>query len=255
MSDPKQQVSDAVVDAIKQSVDTKIIAVDGVGFLTRQVYDPPAPSKVETLSIATLTGLIEFVKTQTVGADDARLIEGLIVQVEGPNSVAIKGPISEDRAKQRDVYARAVAVNPFAVGFRLGHYYELQDFNIALRTLFDDGGDRDAIVALLGNVTGNQVAEGSDDGFSQAVTVRRGVVKVGQEEVKNPVSLQPYRTFPEIYTSPTPFILRLKGDPDNEEPPTVALFEADGGAWQADVIQTIVRFLKKEALPDEVIIG
>lgn len=243
MGDGKQQVSDAVVQAIKDSVSTGKVEVDGVTYLERQVYDPPPPRTVETLNIATLTGLVEFVKTQigNIGGEPNEMI----VQVEGTNAVAVKGPISDDRAKQRDVFARATAQNPFAKGFRLGAYMALSDFNIALRCLFDSGGDRDAIIALLGNVTGTQVAEGQDDGFSQKVTVRRGVVKVGEEEVKNPVSLQPYRTFQEIWQPTSEFILRLKGDPDNEEPPTVALFDADGGGWESDAIGDVVKYLKE----------
>lgn len=254
MSDGKQQVSDAVVEAIKASVETKVISIDETDFLTRQVYDPPKPGTVETLNIATLTGLVEFVKTQI--KPDVLVKEqgaGMIVQVEGPNSVAYKGPISDDRAKQRDVFARAVAQNPFAKGFQLGRYMALSDFNVALRTLFDTGGDRDALVALLGNVQGSKVAEGADDGFTQTVTVRRSVTKVGNEEVENPVTLYPRRTFKEVEPASSEFVLRLQSD-DDDDPPTVALFAADGEGWEHTSIMDIVAFLK-ENLPDEVVIG
>lgn len=251
MSDGKQQVSDAVVQAIKDSVSTGTVSVDGVDYLERPVFDPPPPSKVETLNIATLTGLVEFVRSQigNIGGEPNEMI----IQVETANSVAVKGPISEDRAKQRDVFARAVAPDPFAKGFRLGTYYSLSDFNIALRTLFDVGGDRDSLVALLGNVQGSKVAEGADDGFSQTVTVRRGVTKVGNEEVKNPVTLYPRRTFGEIDPARSEFVLRLQSD-DDDDPPQAALFEADGGRWTATSITDIVSYLK-ENLPDEVVIG
>lgn len=250
MGENAQAMSDSAVTAIQQSVETKTIAVDGVDYVTRTVFDPPPPRTVETLNIATLTGLVEFVKTQVTTDHGLQRI----IQVEGPNAAAVKGPLSDDRAKQRDVFARATAQNPFAKGFQIGRYMAVSDFNIALRTLFDAGGDRDAIVALLGNVTGTQVAEGEDDGFSQKVTVRRGVVKVGEERVNNPVTLYPYRTFREISQPSSEYILRLQGDPDNEEPPTAALFEADGDAYHDDAIKAIVTYLK-ENLPDEVVIG
>ena len=249
MAENGQQISDSAVKAIQQSVETKTIEVDGVNFVTRQVYDPPKASTVETLAIATLSGLVEYVRTQRISTPSKA-----IIQVEGPNAVAVKGPISEDRSKQRDVYARATAHNACAKGFQFGRYHALEEFNILLRTLFGEGGDRDAIIAVLGNVQGSKVVDGQDDGFSQAVIVKRNVVKVGEEQVKNPVRLQPYRTFDEIYQTQSEFILRLKGDPDNEDPPTVALFEADGGAWVNNAIQGIVEYLKRE-LPDEVVIG
>lgn len=253
MGDGKQQVSDAVVEAIKDSVPTGKVEIDGATYLERQVFDPPKPSTAETLNVATLTGLVEFVKTQrVVTANGIEVYDGLIIQVENANAVAVKGPISDDRAKQRDVFARAVAKNPFDKGFRLGTYIALSDFNIALRCLFDSGGDRDAIIALLGNVTGSSVAEGADDGFTQTVTVRRGVTKVGNEEVKNPVRLYPRRTFKEIAPEGSMFVLRLQAEDD--EPPSVALFEADGGQWEQDTIESISAYLKQN-LPDEVVVG
>lgn len=244
---------DAAVQAIQDSVETKIVQVDDQDYFTRPVFDPPVPSRVETLVIATLTGLVEFVKSQ-LSKLPLEEGEGVVVQVEGPNAAAVKGPIWEGRYRERDVFARAAANNPLKAGFRFGTYYPLEDFNIHLRTLFTDSGSRDAIVALLGNVQGSQVAEGADDGFSQKVTVRRGVVKMEQQGVNNPVSLHPYRTFSEITPASSNFILRLKADPGKEEPPTVALFECDGGEWEQRAIKDIVTYLKGE-LPGQVIIG
>lgn len=253
MGENAQAMSDSAVKAIQQSVETQTIEVDGQQFTTRTVYDPPSQKHVETLAIATLTGLVEFVKSQLLKLP-LEEGEGIIVQVEGSNSAAVKGPIWEGRFRERDVFARAIANNPLKDGFRFGTYYALEDFNIHLRTLFTDSGSRDSIVALLGNVKGNKVAEGEDDGFSQKVTVLKGVVKMEEKGIQNPVSLHPYRTFSEIVPFNSNFILRLKADPDGEDPPTVALFESDGGEWEQRAIKEIVTYLKGE-LPDQVIIG
>jgi hypothetical protein len=69
-------------------------------------------------------------------------------------------------------------------------------------------------------------------------------------EVKNPVMLQPYRTFREVGQPQSEFLVRLQS---GEKLPTVAVFEADGGSWQVEAIQKIVRFLR-DGLQNEVLV-
>lgn len=78
---------------------------------------------------------------------------------------------------------------------------------------------------------------------SQKVTVKTGVASVSDAVVPNPVTLAPYRTFPEVEQPESKFIFRMK------EGPTAALFEADGGAWRNTAILGIKEYLK-EALKD-----
>ena len=84
----------------------------------------------------------------------------------------------------------------------------------------------------------------SDDGISQRVTVRDGVVRVNDVVIKNPVYLRPFRTFCEIDQPESPFILRIKNS-DGKGVPEIALYEADGGLWKHRAIQGIQAYLDK----------
>ena len=69
------------------------------------------------------------------------------------------------------------------------------------------------------------------------VTIKTGIASVGEAEVPNPVTLAPYRTFPEIEQVESKFIFRMK------EGPLAAIFEADGGAWKNEAMKRIKEYL------------
>jgi len=74
---------------------------------------------------------------------------------------------------------------------------------------------------------------------------------VEQRAVPNPVTLLPYRTFNEIAQPPGRFVLRMKSGVASGQRPAVALFEADGGAWQLEAIRRIRDWLRMN-VPEEV---
>jgi hypothetical protein len=89
-----------------------------------------------------------------------------------------------------------------------------------------------------------QVSE--DDSISQKATLRQGVALKGEpEKVKARVTLAPYRTFREVEQPASDFIFRLKNAAENQ-PPTLALFEADGGKWKLQAMQNIGAFLREK---------
>ncbi len=78
--------------------------------------------------------------------------------------------------------------------------------------------------------------------------VRQGVSMRQEVEFKNPVILQPFRTFPEIKQPESEFVFRIHiHEQDNGI--TCSLHEADGSAWKLKAI-TGIRDYFKEQLPD-----
>ena len=134
--------------------------------------------------------------------------------------------------------------------FRFGTWYPLEDFIILLQAGFEDSIEKETLLRVLGNVTGSEAATSEDDGITQTVAVRVGVSLKERETIKNPVRLRPYRTFRELDGQPeSPFILRIKGT----DMKMVALFEADGGAWQHHAVELICRWLVAKTHEREVI--
>ncbi len=91
----------------------------------------------------------------------------------------------------------------------------------------------------------------ADDGITQQITVKTGIARIGDTELKSTLELKPYRTFREIDQPKSLFLLRLQS---GKELPTAALFEADGSSWQLEAIASIKEWLASN-IPDVKIIG
>lgn len=191
----------------------------------------PTASK---LTISTLTGLVDYIKT------NVDKLEGkLLIQVKSPDEVALYSPLNVD--KEREKYISAEAILPNNVIY--DRFLDAERFNIMLQSSFVDNKDKGILLKYTGLIQDDAVKTTGDDGVSQQVTVKTGVASVGQAVVPNPVTLAPYRTFPEIIQPESKFIFRM------QKGPSAALFEADGGAWRNKAILGIKEYLK-EALKE-----
>jgi hypothetical protein len=202
MSENAQAMSDSAVKAIQQSVATDTITVREGELVTRPVHAPPAEALAETLSIHTLTGLVDYLATNV----DALAPEHLAVHIASPETVNLVG-ILGGRPQRRDVL---VSVRFDGFGFRFGQFIQREEFNIALQSLFVDDGDRARVLKVIGNIKESVVGEYEDDGVSQSVVAKSGVARVAEVAVPNPVKLSPFRTFPEVAQPTSPFVLRVK---------------------------------------------
>jgi hypothetical protein len=88
------------------------------------------------------------------------------------------------------------------------------------------------------------VAEYGDDGVSQKATIKTGLASKGEAIVPNPVRLKPFRTFTEVDQPESAFVFRMKND--NYSGITCGIFEADGGAWKREAMESVKAYLKEE---------
>lgn len=118
----------------------------------------------------------------------------------------------------------------------------LEAMVIWLQTGFVRTATVDQLLTVVGNAGAENVRNFSDDGRTQVVTARSGVVTKANVVVPTIVKLQPYRTFAEVDQPESPFLLRLQ---EADSIVTAGLFEADGGAWVSVAIGGIVEWLKE----------
>lgn len=183
------------------------------------------------LSVSTLTGLVDYIK------GNVDKLEGdLLIQVKSEEEVVLYSPLNKDRVREMYVKARAILPN----NVHYDRFIDTERFNIMLQSSFVDTGDKKVLLQYTGLVQDENVKSVGDDGISQQVTVKTGVASVGQAIVPNPVSLAPYRTFPEVEQPTSKFIFRM------QEGPSAAIYEADGGAWRNEAIKNIKEYLEKE---------
>lgn len=171
----------------------------------------------------------------------------LVAHVVSPQIVRLSGPL-QARARNRESYVQATALN--LTDTFLGKFMAIDDFIVGLLTRFADGNDRAAVLKLFGNVKHETVKTSQDDGITQIVSAKMGVVLAADAAVPNPITLVPYRTFREVTQPSSLFVLRVNaGRPGGL--PEVGLFEADGGAWRLTAVDRVRDWLT-EALPADV---
>ncbi|WP_034849829.1 hypothetical protein [Clostridium hydrogeniformans] len=204
-----------------------IIETEQGVFTTRNLTRVKAP-RASVLGVSTLTGFVDYIK-----ANIDKLQGELLIQVKSHGEVNLYSTLNSD--KEREEYIRAEAILPNNIHY--DYFLDTEKFNIMLQSSFVNVGDREILLKYTGLIRDEAVKSTGDDGVSQSVTVKTGVATVGQAIVPNPVSLAPYRTFPEVEQPSSKFIFRM------QEGPRAAIYEADGGAWRNEAMNNIKAYL------------
>ena len=207
----------------------EIVEQDGKTYSTRNLNQLDAEQGVEAIKIRSLSGMVDYIKSNF---DHER---GVMIHVESPTRVRVFDSLND--VNDRRIYVSAEAMLPEIVFER---YLDRESFNIMLQACFVESAHKGTVLRFISSVIEeNSVAE-TDDGVSQKVTAKTGIAAVGEAVVPNPVALKPFRTFVEVPQPASEFVLRLK------EGGKVALFEADGGAWELNAMNNIKEYFKEE---------
>lgn len=205
---------------------TEVLEVNKQNYSTEPLHLVKKPTPL-TIKVKNLAGLVDYIQSEFDGT------EPLMIHVESPTKVRVFSQTNAD--EERDHVIQAEAMIP---DFDFDRFYNTEEFNIKLQSCFVPNDDRDVMLKVVGNIREEGVQEFGDDGTSQAVTARTGVASVGNVVVPNPVKLAPRRTFVEVEQPKSDYVFRMRSGP------TCALFEADGGAWKLEAMNSIADFLE-----------
>lgn len=223
----------AFIEKIEEMAKANVISITGRG--NRSFSDKPIWPVIDPVAtplyIHTITGLVSFLETLT--AETTR-----IIQIRDYNEVQLVSNLFGPE-KQRECFIVAQA---HSVSHQFERYLPVDRFIVYLQSCFVQDDNTENIMRVVGNITQGAESTFEDDGVTQRVTAKAGVARVETIPVPNPVTLRPFRTFPDITQPDSLFVLRVKAGQD--EAPRCALFEADGGAWKNKAIQSIKEFLK-----------
>lgn len=237
-----------------------IVAPEGFQFKHKhELYKHPLPPQpapaAKSIAVSTLGALRDYLKANRDQLD----LSKLMVHVETPNRVTV-GSVLREPARDREIFITATAQD-MTEGF-VGKFHSPEDFNIGLLVRFvapltgypDTINQRDAVIAMVSNIRTEQSRDAIDNGVTQTLEARAGVTLKSHQQLPNPVTLQPFRTFRDILQPSSPFVLRARAEAGSE--PELCLFEADGGTWKLTAISRIHDWLKSElaGLPSEVAI-
>ena len=190
---------------------------------------PPKP-----VQFTTLKALVNFYKTGEI-PDSDNMCQ---IHVTAYNEAKLVGRPCPQIGNNRPVYATATnSMKPF----HFGSYHPLEDFIIALMSLFVQDDTVDDILSTLGNLASEQIAENKDDRFSQTLHIRSSLTTKTAKPVENPVPLRPFRTFSEIEQPLCTCLIRYK---NTDTGIACGLWEADGGRWRETAVRSITDFLE-----------
>ena len=221
-----------LIETIQEAVKPSVIEINGKQYVNGTLTLLTDP-RVATLVVGTLTGLVSFYEMQGEHREDEPFLH-----VQSPEVVFLCGQTT-GADKARTVYCRATAIT--SSGMKFGQYLTAEEFIIALQSHFVKTATVEQVLKVVGNLTDEHARQTSDDGVTQRVTVRRGVARTDETCLPNPVSLAPFRTFPEITQPESNYILRIK--PQSGDTPLLALFEVTDHRWQLAAMKNIQDFL------------
>lgn len=209
------------------------ITADGLEYMNSD-YSPVRKPTATCLSLNTLTGLVDYI-TAGIDAHDQKK---MLLHVLAFNQVYLTTEIFGDW-RQRENLLKSTADAPGSTSDR---WTGTEEFIINLNSLFEHTEDFKYLVEIVSGLSSESVIGLKDDGASQTTTVKSGIALRSEEKIKNPLILQPFRTFPEIEQPKIEFVFRLQKGRCGE--PECALFEADGGKWRLETIHKIKSWLK-----------
>lgn len=218
------------VEKIEEMAEPHISEIYGYTYTDKSLDFVEVP-QVTTIEFNTLRGLTEALKTEY-----SNFNAPMIINVRDNARVEVHTSIcTNDRSREIPYKAHAELIT-----MRFGEWLDYETMMIMLKSRFVETPALLEIIQLLGTITDEQSAQATDDGFTQTVVVKKGIAMKGNKVVKPIVKLKPYRTFNEVEQPESEFLLRLR------EGGSVALFEADGGAWKLQARSSIAEYIRNE---------
>lgn len=212
---------------------------EGREFSDKPLHEIRTP-KIDGFETTTLSSIVNYIVDQPDNLI-ADYEKKMIIHIESESRVTLK----TDIIALENTRHTLVTANAILPKFNYGQFIDVEPFIIQMQSKFVETSMTRELMRLVGNVKEEQVRNTSDDGVSQTVVAKAGIVKVEDVVVPNPVPLKPYRTFGEVEQPESLFVFRMQNGP------TMALFEADGGVWRNEAIYNIREYFQ-EALKREI---
>ncbi len=223
----------AAIEKILDLRDDTTIDIENRMFI-KQGYTPVKEPMAAALHLHTLTGIRDYISN---GIDKDH--EPTIIHIVDYNHVDLITGLTGEW-KQRETRLTATSHEHANIN---GRWRSVEDFIIMLHSEFVENEGANYLKRITAGIVDSASAQIKDNGITQTATVKSGVSLVEEAEIKNPITLKPYRTFPEIEQPEIAFVFRIR---KGNHGPECALFESDGGKWKSDTIQTIKAWLKNE---------
>lgn len=243
------------IEKILELAKPNIVDVHGDSYTDKALHYVPYERMAPVMMTHTLSSIVDYL---TNGTDDvsAEPEDGLyrvddrryVIHVEDYNKVSLKHELNFDRNRET-----LMTATDDTTTFPFNRYMDIENFIVAVQAFFLQDDTTAKLLQLVSHITDSNSVTQSDDGCTQTVTAKTGILTAAQVALPNPVQLTPLCTFTEAEQPMRQFVFRLRGG----DGINAALFEADGNAWKREAIQNIKAYFAREIpkeLCDDVII-
>lgn len=217
-----------ISELVKQTA-PRVEMLNGIEYSSKP-FSPIMPPLPAVLAAHSLTAVVDYCENELEPE------ETYVIQVRDPGEVLLFSRLLGPHRHRECLLRSSLLCDIFS--FESEH--SVERFIIAMQAQFVQDETTASILALVGNITAEAKSITEDDGVTQRVTAKAGIVKTEEREVPNPVVLRPFRTFQEIEQPASKFVLRV-----NASGPRCALYEADGGAWKNEAVASIRSWLSE----------
>lgn len=208
----------------------KIVTVGGLPYAVNSLkaVPEPTPAPVEVTSLSSIKSLV--------------YPEPVLFNVINPHRIMVLS-YNLNVWKQRHCYAIA-DVAKFIPPFKEDRYLSVKDAVVNLNTCFHRDKALENLLSLVSSIKVESDNEIDDDGITQTVSAKEGVVLKSKVNIPNPIKLKPITTFPEIEPSIKEYILRVSSN--RHEGAQVALHPVQSRVWDLEIMNKIREFLKQD---------
>ncbi len=219
------------VEKISSLSGLQLETVEGLSWASRKPELVQTP-RVEELKLSSLSSLIE----NGANAEDE------FFHVESPTRVSVKKHKVDKWGRQVSICS--ADISSMKTSLEDGRKYSMEDFVLNLQKSFYPSAELDVLLDLSSSVNIKEESDLVDNGISQTVSTKGGAHLMRQVEVKNPMNLKPYATFPEIDVLPRSYIFRVHRAGQCVQ---FSLSKCDSVQWDIHIADLIKQYIKTKA--------
>lgn len=224
-------LKEGIEKIISMAIPGEVIEAEDQKFWAKgEVFKLINPKDVKTLSVRNLDALFDYIQLPEV--KDYKPF----VFISDHQRVVLKTLL--DKSKDRE---NLFEIFYDSFNFESNRYHPLEDFLVRVQSNFVNDLNLIELMKFLSGIADVSEMQVDDNGVTQTVKVKTGIVKVGETSIKNPVVLSPCITFSQIDQPAINYILRLK---KNGGEILVALFDETSPAWKVSTIQKIKEYIQ-----------
>jgi len=215
-----------------------VVEIDGLPYSDRPELNRIKPPVATGLTVSTLTAVIDYIKANIDNITGAGT--KIFIHIKDFNVVKIYGYL-DSQHKVRDCYLGAVYSGD---NVDLSEWQPTDKFIPQLQSLFMDGGDKENLLKVLGNLSSDATISFMDDGVTTETQAKVGIDRRADVTLPATVTLTPFSTFPEIEQPQRKYTFRLQR---SNEKIMARIIPADGETWKNAAMKSIYDYIKEQA--------